>query len=90
VRTLEISRNGWASILRQRIVERTAEDEMHHGVDNAEETDRYSSDLVKIYVMIQGHDGVETVRPQKRDALPQHQDQDECAIEVQALSWETH
>lgn len=62
---------------------------MCHRVNNAEETDHDPRDLMEVYVMIERHDGVEAVRSQKRDALAQHQDQNERAIEVQALTCNT-
>lgn len=57
-----------------------------HAMNETEEADDPSDQLVEVDVTIQRQDGIESGRPQPRDAPPQRHQQHEKTIEVQTLT----
>lgn len=65
----------------------TEVEDVHDGVKEAVEKNQDARELVQVDVVVQRQESAESSRPQESDALSQHQDQDEHAVEIQALSW---
>ena len=59
---------------------------MHERVHDGKYTNQDTSHFVEVYVIVQWQHRAEPVGTQESNALPQHQDQDEHAVKVEALT----
>lgn len=59
--------------------------EMHQRMDHTINKNHHPRQLMQINMLVQGQIRTVAPRPQKRDTLPQHEHQDEHAVEIQAL-----
>ncbi len=61
-------------------------DHVHCSVESAEEDDSKAAKFVKINVLIKWQKNRQFSLPNPRDAMVEHQDNDECTVEVQHLT----
>lgn len=58
-------------------------------MSDAVDEDEHSSQLVEVDVLVEWQEAAEPPRPQECDAMPQHQNQHEHAVEVETLTYPT-